>query len=147
MLNKKPTNLYIFQDAFEKHNHAVSSLMNRIADVVENSNGEIKKMIRNMKVDVDLKDKTEINERNLKEMCKQAEADCMKQMNDNCISYFFETSPKALSYENWIQHFHPENVKKGFIDDRFYLRGSAHRIVWNRHCEMMYHEDLKISYI
>lgn len=147
MLNKKINNLYTLQDAFEKHNDAVSSFMNRIANVVENSNCEIKKIIRHLKVDGDPEDDFDIDERSLQKICKQAEADCLKQMNDHCISYFFGTCPKTLSYENWIQHFHPENVKMGFVDDRFYLRGSTHRIVWNRHCEMLYHEDLKICHV
>eukprot|EP00928_Gymnodinium_smaydae_P048261 TRINITY_DN32258_c0_g1_i1.p1 TRINITY_DN32258_c0_g1~~TRINITY_DN32258_c0_g1_i1.p1 ORF type:complete len:274 (+),score=41.65 TRINITY_DN32258_c0_g1_i1:60-881(+) len=37
------------------------------------------------------------------------------------------------TYEQWIQHLHPENVRKnGVLDPRFYLNGSDHLQVWNR---------------
>jgi hypothetical protein len=37
------------------------------------------------------------------------------------------------SYEDWIRHCHPENTRDGiFIDHRFYVEKSDHRMAWNR---------------
>lgn len=110
----------------------------------------VKKLTDSLKskkdIRLDQKQRDEISEDVLKTMCKQAQVDCLNYLHDHCKSYFCQTEPVSLSFEHWIKKCHPENVKMGLVDKRFYYRESAHRIIWNSHCDMLYHSELKIPF-
>lgn len=66
------------------------------------------------------------------EICQQAEALCIQAVYDH-LTLFLEKHPFS-SYEEWIADLHPENVNRnGTIDHRFYMEGSDHRKIWNKH--------------
>ena len=92
----------------------------------------------------------EEEEEELKRVCKEAAAACLKEIHEHCIAYI-EQNHEDGSYEGWIQECHPENAgrqcHKMNVDYRFYARDSDHRIIWNSYCDMQGHQELKIKFL
>jgi len=70
------------------------------------------------------------------EIRREAELTCKKVITDH-LEQFLIAHPNG-TYEEWIQDLHPENANQGRllsdiqqIDERFYVFGSDHRILWN----------------
>jgi len=74
-----------------------------------------------------------------KALCREAVASCMQTILEH-LSEFLGERPDA-TYEEWIEELHPDNTDDqahsnvGFIDHRFYVDESHHRIVWNDHMD------------
>ena len=47
-------------------------------------------------------------EEELKQLCKEAAAACLKEIHEYCIAYIHQHKGDG-SYEGWIQECHPEN--------------------------------------
>ncbi len=99
---------------------------------------------------------------------------CLEEIQDNVILYldqnlncYWRHGHHGISccrcnncgYEDWIKHCHPENVRRRSsksiklgnsrkvtkIDERFYLKNSDHREVWNTCIEACGFQELKVS--
>ena len=82
-------------------------------------------------------------EQERKRLCREATAACLKEIHDHCIRYL-KQHPDDASYEEWIKECHPENAELGYVDHRFYVRDSDHRIIWNSYCDMKGFRERKI---
>lgn len=98
------------------------------------------------------------------QICRNAIAACLESMHEHCIEFLKRGggAPEqgghsshsrrishGASYEEWIQEYHPENVRtsSGSLDHRFYLRDSDHRIIWNGYCDMHGCPERKVQYL
>ena len=74
-------------------------------------------------------------EQKRKEICRQAEEACLLAIR-NHLDSFLEENPKG-TYEDWIAELHPDNVREGKIDSRFYIQDSEHLVLWKDAHEKM----------
>ena len=95
-------------------------------------------------------DESKKEEEELKRVCKEAAAACLKEIHEHCIAYI-EQHHEDGSYEGWIRECHPENPGRMCntmrVDDQFYARDSDHRIIWNSYCEMQGRQEWKINFL
>lgn len=91
------------------------------------------------------KRKSLAEEEEMKRICKEATAACLKEIHDHCIQYLDEHKSNG-SYEEWVEQCHPDNMKQLGVDHRFYNRDSDHRIIWNSYCDMKGFPELKKKY-
>ena len=99
----------------------------------------------------DIDEWEEEGEEELKRVCKEATAACLKEIHEHCIAYIEQHNGGDGSYEGWIRECHPENASRLChtmrVDYRFYARDSDHRIIWNSYCEMQGRPEWKIKFL
>mmetsp|Transcript_45615 Transcript_45615/g.98498 ORF Transcript_45615/g.98498 Transcript_45615/m.98498 type:complete len:222 (-) Transcript_45615:61-726(-) len=66
----------------------------------------------------------------MEKLKQQAYEACMADIGQCLNSYLAKTGTTG-TYEGWISEMHPENLKHGKIDHRFYLKDSEYRVRWN----------------
>jgi hypothetical protein len=112
------------------------------------------KLIDHMEQDQGLADQLESlnehmqQERERRDICRTAEQACLDAMTEH-LEDFLRQRPD-VTYEEWIEDFHPENAHDGKlladldkeIDLRFYVQESDHRILWNK-----YHENDPLRFV